>query len=69
MAQFIFISKVSSHQLLILREGFRKIEALEKYIKLSSIWLEGNGIETIENLDHLSRLKQLYLQQNCIQKM
>jgi hypothetical protein len=39
--------------------GFRKIEGLEKYCNLKSIWLECNGITMIENLGHLTRLRML----------
>jgi hypothetical protein len=31
-------------------QGFARIEALDKYTGLKSIWLEGNGLSKIENL-------------------
>lgn len=34
-------------------KGFRKIEGLEKYTNLKSIWLECNGIQKIEGLGHM----------------
>jgi len=47
-------------------KGFRKIEGLEQYTNLKSIWLEGNGIEKIRGLENQSMLKMIYLQQNQI---
>jgi dynein assembly factor 1 len=40
-------------------KGFKKIEALEKYTELKSIWLESNGIEKIDGLDTLTKLKMM----------
>lgn len=60
-------------------KGFVKIEKLEKYTNLKCIWLECNGIKTIENLGHLIKLKMMYqhiylfnisyLHQNHIEKI
>eukprot|EP00347_Sterkiella_histriomuscorum_P004474 403360327 len=50
-------------------KGFKKIQNLEKYANLKSIWLECNGITKIEGLGHLQQLRMLYLHQNSIDKM
>ena len=42
-----------------LRVGFRKIEGLEKYTNLKSVWLECNGIQKIEGLGHMKSLRML----------
>lgn len=47
-------------------KGFQKIESLEKYSELKSIWLESNGIDKIEGLEHQTKLRMLYLHQNSI---
>lgn len=40
-------------------KGFRRIEGLEEYTALKSLWLEGNAIGVIEGLSHLESLKCL----------
>eukprot|EP00163_Fabomonas_tropica_P001632 TRINITY_DN11204_c0_g1_i1.p1 TRINITY_DN11204_c0_g1~~TRINITY_DN11204_c0_g1_i1.p1 ORF type:complete len:403 (+),score=87.19 TRINITY_DN11204_c0_g1_i1:243-1451(+) len=47
-------------------QGFSKIEGLEEYTGLKSLFLENNSISKIENLGHLAELKCLYVQHNCL---
>ncbi len=52
-----FKGKTTSH-LPSWYQGFAKIENMEAYDGLKSLWLEGNGIEVIEGLGTISRLEQ-----------
>ena len=42
-------------------KGFHKIENLDKYVNLKSIWLEANGLREIQGLDKLMKLRMIYL--------
>ena len=50
-------------------KGFQKIQNLESYVNLKSIWLECNGIREIDGLTHNLKLKMIYLHQNAIAKI
>jgi hypothetical protein len=50
-------------------KGFRKIENLEPYVNVKTIWLECNGISRIEGLEVIPGLHSLYLQSNCISRI
>ena len=50
-------------RLYILHSGFKRIENLEIYYNLKVLWLESNGLDKIENINHLKELRSLYLQQ------
>lgn len=47
-------------------KGFAKIQNLEEYHQVKTLWLESNAISKIENLEKLTQLKCLFLHQNCI---
>ncbi|GMI31804.1 hypothetical protein TrCOL_g7453 [Triparma columacea] len=50
-------------------KGYKRIENLEAYTGLASIWLDSNGFDKIENLGHLVKLRSLFLQKNLIPKI
>lgn len=41
-------------------QGFTNMENLDAYVGLKSLWLDGNGVSKIENIDQLSQLRCLY---------
>ncbi|KAJ3105390.1 Dynein assembly factor 1, axonemal [Phlyctochytrium planicorne] len=50
-------------------KGFAKVENLDAYTGLRSLWLEGNGLSKIQNLEKLTELRCLFLHQNCIENI
>lgn len=44
--------------------GFNKVQGLDEYTNLTTLWLEGNGITEIQGLDKLEKLLMLYAHQN-----
>jgi dynein assembly factor 1 len=56
-------------KLYIHMQGFRKIENLEKFSGLRSLFAEANAFEKIEGLENCTKLRSLFIQQNCIRKI
>jgi len=50
-------------------KGFQKIERLEAYYNVKSLFLECNGIRCIENLESLPGLVSIYLHSNCVARI
>ena len=48
-------------------KGFRRIEALEEYCGVKSLYLDGNCLSRIENLHALTQLRGLFLQSNLLE--
>lgn len=55
--------------LMLQYKGFRKIEGLQAYCNVRSLFLENNGIAKLQNLSVLPNLVSLYLQSNCIKRI
>ena len=45
------------------------LRALLRYVSLVALFLDSNGIRKIENIAHLTALRQLYLDSNCIERI
>ena len=50
-------------------KGFFRIENLEEYVNLTTLWMESNAFRRIENLSHLQSLHTLFLHNNVIFKI
>ena len=51
-------------------KGWKKLEpCLGEYVGVRALWLEGNGLQKIENLENLTALRCLYIQQNLIETL
>ena len=46
--------------------AYRKIENLAPYVNVKTVWLDSNGITTIEGLECLQQLRTLFLSKNLI---
>ncbi|MES1914788.1 MAG: hypothetical protein MHM6MM_006819 [Cercozoa sp. M6MM] len=56
-------------QLFLHGRSFEKIENLDEYVNLRSLFLASNCISCIENIDHLVHLRSLFLQGNAIRQL
>jgi dynein assembly factor 1, axonemal len=50
-------------------KGFHKIENLDDYWAVKTLWLENNAFDRIENLEKLIEVRMLYLQNNKLRKV
>lgn len=50
-------------------KGFRTVDtgALNDYISLKALWLEGNALKNLNGIDHLKELRCLYAHQNLLE--
>lgn len=49
--------------------GFRKLENLEKFTGLKTLYAESNALESMQGIETMSKLRSLFLQQNCIRRI
>ena len=56
-----YVNPILNDTLYLHYKGFTKIENLDSYTNLKSLWLESNGIRKIEGLDNLPKLRMIYL--------
>ena len=47
-------------------KGFHKIEHLDEFWAVKTLWLENNALKKIEGLEKLEQIRMLYLQNNML---
>merc|ERR1719473_1242619 len=62
-------TKELNDKLYIHFQGFRKLQNLETFTGLRSLFAEANAIEKIQGLEKCTALRSLFLQQNCVKKI
>jgi len=51
-------------------KGWKKIEeCLGAYTGVRALWLEGNGLRSLDNMGNLKELRCLYIHQNCLETL
>ena len=61
-----YTSPLLNESLYLHFKGFTRIQHLEEYTAVRSIFLEGNGIEELDGLENCVQLRCLFAQQNFI---
>jgi len=59
-------TKCLNEKLYLHFKGWPRIENLDEFTGARCVWLEGNGLQNIDGLQCCPKLRQIYLQQNCI---
>lgn len=67
--QVMYNAPALNERLFLHHKCWQRIEGLEEYVNVESMYLETCGLAKIEGLGPLKRLKKLYLQENLIEKM
>lgn len=53
-------------ELYLANRGITKIQGFERFVNIETLWLNGNRLTKVNNLDENFRLKRLYLHDNSI---
>ncbi len=67
--QGLYLTPSVNDKLYLHFKGFSKIQNLEEYVNLCTLYLENNLIRAIECLDNMKSLRFLYLHNNMIKKI
>ena len=52
-----------------MNSGFQRIESLEDYVNLRTLWLDHNYFSSLHGLLHLKQLKCLFIQNNALSSL
>ena len=59
--QRLYITPELNDKLYLHYKGFMRLENLDEYTGLKALWMEGNAIKKLENLEKLVNLRCLYV--------
>lgn len=59
--QRLYITPELNDKLYLHYKGFMQLENLDEYTGLKALWMEGNAIKKLENLEKLVNLRCLYV--------